>query len=70
MNAQSDAQRLQADMAIAQQREQNENQRTQAEIQARNTQNEADNLTALKLAELEITSGEKFAVTTGTGINP
>ena len=70
MDAQSDAQRLQADLAIAAQREQNENQRTQAEIQARLAANEADNLVALKLAELEITSGEKFGVTTGTGINP
>ena len=70
MDAQSDAQRLQADLAIAAQREQNENQRTQAEIQARLAANEADNLTALKLAELEITSGERFNVSTGTGINP
>ena len=70
MDAQSDAQRLQADLSIAAQREQNENQRTQAEIQARMAQNEADNLTALKLAELEITSGERFNVSTGTGINP
>jgi chaperonin GroES len=70
MGAQSDAQRLQADLSIAAQREQNENQRTQAEIQARMAQNEADNLTALKLAELEITSGERFNVSTGTGINP
>jgi len=70
MGAQSDAQRLQADLAMAQQHEQNENQRTQMQVEARNTQNEADNLVALKLAELEITSGEKFGVTTGTGINP
>ena len=70
MDGQSDAQRLQADLSIAAQREQNENQRTQAEIQARMAQNEADNLTALKLAELEITSGERFNVSTGTGINP
>ena len=70
MGAQTDAQRLQADLSIAAQREQNENQRTQAEIQARLAANEADNLVALKLAELEITSGKKFSVTTGTGINP
>ena len=70
MDGQTQAQRLQADLNIAAQREQHEDQRTQAEIQARTTQNEADNLTALKLAELEITSGEKFNVTTGTGINP
>jgi hypothetical protein len=70
MDAQSDAQRLQADLAMASQHEQGENQRTQAEIQARMAQNEADNLTALKLAELEITSGERFNVSTGTGINP
>ena len=41
-----------------------------AELQARLSMNEADNMTALKLAELEIASGEKFAVSTGTGINP
>lgn len=70
MDAQSDAQRLQADLAMASQHEQGENQRTQAEIQARLLANEADNITALKLAELEITSGERFAVSTGTGINP
>jgi Tfp pilus assembly protein PilX len=32
--------------------------------------NLSDNQTALTLAEAEIRSGERFAVSTGTGINP
>jgi hypothetical protein len=32
--------------------------------------NTADNMTALKIAAAEIASGEKVAVSTGTGINP
>jgi hypothetical protein len=32
--------------------------------------NTADNDTAMRLAAAEIATGEKFAVSTGTGINP
>jgi hypothetical protein len=32
--------------------------------------NAADNETAMRLAQAEIISGEKFGVSTGTGINP
>ena len=47
-----------------------EDERTAAEIQAKLAMNEADNQTAMALAEMEALSGEKFAVSTGTGINP
>jgi hypothetical protein len=47
-----------------------ENQRTAAEISARVEMNTADNVTAMRLAAAEIASGEKVAVSTGTGINP
>jgi chorismate synthase len=32
--------------------------------------NESDNATAKELAAVEVLSGEKFGMTTGTGINP
>jgi hypothetical protein len=47
-----------------------ENERTAAEIGARERMNTADNDTAMRLAAAEIVSGEKIAVSTGTGINP
>jgi hypothetical protein len=47
-----------------------ENERTAAEIGARERMNTADNDTAMRLAAAEIASGEKIAVSTGTGINP
>ena len=47
-----------------------ESQRTAAEIDARLTMNDSDNATAMRLAAAEIASGEKIAVSTGTGINP
>jgi len=53
-----------------QMREFAENQRTAAEISARVEMNTADNVTAMRLAAAEIASGEKVAVSTGTGINP
>lgn len=51
-------------------RQQAENDRTQAEIQARLAMNREDNDTALTLAAAEIETGEKFSVSTGTGVNP
>lgn len=53
-----------------QMRQQAENERTSAEIQARVGMNTADNDTAMMLAAAEIASGQKVAVSTGTGINP
>lgn len=47
-----------------------ENQRTSAEIAARERMNTADNDTAMRLAMAEIATGERIAVSTGTGINP
>lgn len=82
--AQNDQQKLAADqakLADAQQarseqfqseqmRQLMENERTAAEINARVEMNTADNVTAMRLAAAEIASGEKIAVSTGTGINP
>ena len=55
---------------IEQMRQAAENERTMAEIDARVEMNTADNATAMRLAAAEISSGEKFSVSTGTGINP
>jgi len=51
-------------------RQQAEDQRTQAEIAARISMNDSDNQTAMQLAQMEIASGERIGVSTGTGINP
>jgi hypothetical protein len=51
-------------------RQQAEDQRTQAEIAARISMNDSDNQTAMQLAQLEIASGQRIGVSTGTGINP
>ena len=64
------AQDLQARMALEQMRQQAEDQRKAAELQARMAMNTEDNRTALELAAAEIASGERVAVSTGTGINP
>ena len=67
----ADAQQARAEEFQAEQmRQQMENQRTAAEIDARVEMNTADNVTAMRLAAAEIASGEKIAVSTGTGINP
>ena len=64
------AQDLQVRMALEQQREQSEDARKTAELQARMAMNREDNQTAMQLAAAELASGEKIAVSTGTGINP
>lgn len=64
------AQAEQARVAAEQMRQQAENARTQAEIAARVGMNDSDNRTAMDLAMLEIQTGEKVAVSTGTGLNP
>lgn len=69
-DAQVQAAKLQQQMALQQQKEQAEDQRTVAELQARMQMNTEDNRTAIELATAEIASGEQFAVSTGTGINP
>ena len=61
---------LQARVAIEQQRQQAEDRRQQADLDARMAMNTQDNATAMQLAAAEIESGERVAVSTGTGINP
>lgn len=58
------------DMQKEQLRQMSEDQRTAAEIAARERMNTADNQTAMQLAAAEIASGDKVSVSTGTGINP
>lgn len=62
--------KLMADMQTEQLRQDNENKRSQFEAMSRAAMNDADNQTAMLLARAEIESGEKVAVSTGTGINP
>jgi hypothetical protein len=50
--------------------EDREDQRTKARIEAQVAMNESDNQTAKQLAALEVASGERISVSTGTGINP
>ena len=59
-----------ADMQREQFKQQQEGERTTFEVDARVGMNNSDNQTARDLAELEIASGERIAVSTGTGINP
>ena len=66
MQQQKDATQLQT----GQLKEQAENERTAAELAARERMNTADNETAMLLAAAEMSTGEKVAVSTGTGINP
>lgn len=69
-DAQVDIAELQARIAMAQQQQQAEDARKAAELQARIQMNTEDNTTAMQLAAAEIASGERVAVSTGTGINP
>jgi hypothetical protein len=69
-NAQQNAQQMAADAQQTMLREQAENERTKVELQTRYQMNTDDNNTALRLAATELATGEKFAVSTGTGINP
>ena len=64
------SQQNQADMAKEQLRQQSEDQRTAIDLSIRERMNTADNQTAMDLAQLEISTGEKFQVSTGTGVNP
>lgn len=67
----ADQQQARAEKLQAEQfKEMAENQRTAAEVSARERMNTADNDTAKLLAAAEMATGEKVAVSTGTGINP
>jgi chaperonin GroES len=67
---QLDAQQAQARLAADRESDQMDNQRNLAEMQVRQAMNTQDNLTAMELAKLEVETGERFSVSTGTGINP
>lgn len=64
------AMEAQAKAALEAERQNREDARTAAELQARMAMNTEDNRTAMQLAAAEIASGERVAVSTGTGINP
>jgi chaperonin GroES len=68
--AQIRQQDAQMEMAREQMRQSGDDQRTAADLTVRERMNSADNQTAMNLAQLEIATGEKFSVTTGTGVNP
>jgi hypothetical protein len=57
-------------MQAEQMKQEAENQRTAADLETRERINTADNDTAKLLAAAEMATGEKVAVSTGTGINP
>jgi hypothetical protein len=58
------------DLEIEKLRQDREDMRKAAELKTRAEINAADNETAKQLAAAEAISGEKFAYSTGTGINP
>ena len=67
----TDQQQARAEKLQAEQfRQMAESQRTAAEVAARERMNTADNDTAKLLAAAEMATGEKVAVSTGTGIDP
>jgi len=67
----ADAERdRQAELEREKLRQDAENARTTQTDTIRYRMNVEDNQTALQLAELEVATGEKFSVSTGTGINP
>jgi hypothetical protein len=67
---QLEAQKLHIDRQLEQMKQDREDARSSAEINARMTMNQQDNQTAMQLAQAEIIAGERIAVSTGTGINP
>ena len=70
VEAQLQAQKLQIETQLEQMKQDREDQRKKAELDARMAMNLQDNQTAMQLAAAEIASGERFDVSTGTGINP
>ena len=67
---QLEMQKLQIEQQLEQMKQDREDARKSAELNARMTMNQQDNQTAMQLAQAEIVSGERIAVSTGTGINP
>ena len=67
---QLEAAKAQINMQLEQMKQDREDQRKKAELDARMAMNLQDNQTAMQLAAAEIASGERFDVSTGTGINP
>lgn len=67
---QQEQSREQSSMQETMLREQAETSRDQHDMDVRERMNTADNQTAKELAAAEIASGERIAVSTGTGINP
>jgi hypothetical protein len=65
-----EAQKLQIEQQLEQLKQDREDARKSAELNARMTMNAQDNQTAMQLAQAELMSGERIAVSTGTGINP
>jgi hypothetical protein len=70
VRAQEQARQDQADMQEQLLIQDREDARKQQELMVRMTMNTADNETAKELAAVEVASGERFDVSTGTGINP
>lgn len=70
MDAQDSEQDRQVKVAVETLRQDREDARKSADIKARVLMNTDDNRTAMQLAAAEIASGERVAVSTGTGINP
>ena len=70
VEAQLQAQKLQIETQLEQMKQDREDQRKKAELDARMAMNLQDNQTAMQLAAAELASGERFDVSTGTGINP
>ncbi len=70
LDAQAEQARQQAETDRVMLQQSREDARTNLEVSARMTMNEADNRTAMELAQLEAITGERVAVSTGTGINP
>ena len=68
--AQLEAQKLQIEAQLEQMKQDREDARKKAELDARMAMNMQDNQTAMQLAAAEMASGERFDVSTGTGINP
>lgn len=67
---QLEAQDIQTRIALAQQREQAENERKAADLQARVGMNDSDNQTARDITAAKLAAGQVGNLTTGTGINP
>jgi chaperonin GroES len=57
-------------LAFEREKQDREDARKAAELQARISMNTSDNATAMELAAAEIASGERIGLETGTGINP